>query len=42
VTIVVKLENRGARKTQTFLTSIEMCRKFMTWYKIADVTISPG
>lgn len=42
VTIVVKLENRGAKKTQTFLTSMETCKKFITWYKTADVNIKPG
>ena len=42
VVSAVKLENRGAKKTQTFLISIVTWRKCAMWYKIADVTIKPA
>lgn len=42
VTIVVKLEKRGARKTQTFRMSMEMLSNQDKWYKAAEVNISPG
>lgn len=42
VTMVVKLENRGARKTQTFLISIVIFKNRAKWYKAPDVTINPG
>lgn len=40
--MAVNEENRGARKTQTLRMSIVMWKKCRTWYRTADVIISPG
>lgn len=40
--MTVREEKRGARKTQTFLMSIVMFRKFRKWNRQLAVTISPG
>lgn len=40
--IVVKDENKGARKTQTLRMSMVMFKSQQRWYNAADVTIKPG
>jgi hypothetical protein len=42
VTMVVRLEKKGARNTHTFLMSIVTFTSHARWYNTADVTISPG
>lgn len=42
VTIAVKEENKGARKTQTLRMSMVMWKKCRMWYRTAEVIISPG
>lgn len=37
----VKEENKGARKTQTLRMSMVMWKKCRTWYRTAEVIISP-
>lgn len=39
--MAVKEENKGARKTQTLRMSIVMWKKCKTWYRTAEVIISP-
>lgn len=38
----MKEENKGARKTQTLRMSMVMWKKCKTWYRTAEVIISPG
>ncbi len=40
--MAVKEENKGARKTQTLRMSMVMWKKCRTWYRTAEVIISPG
>ena len=40
--MAVKEENRGAKKTQTLRMSMVMWKKCRTWYRTAEVIISPG
>lgn len=42
MTMAVKEENKGARKTQTLRMSMVTWKKCRTWYRTAEVIISPG